>query len=571
MVSQAVLLPAQADLAADANRALQSGDYDRARQIYTYALRLKPRDVNALTGLARWHWTFNEPKQAERLLTNALKINPKHSEALTLMARLSLSAGNEQEARAFLERAVASDENNGGAQLLLANVVARSGNLDLADKHFRKVLDVDPRNLQARLNVVSHLAATGKLQEAIKLCEQEIVFGGNEVAVAMLRTELGALYLRADRYVDATNMLKTARSAELHDSEPFQLLTFASGAGNDWTSALGYAKVFGDFDQQNVNAIVLAGWAAYAAGDLNGAKSKFEEAVALQPDNAHLRNLLAMTLADLRHFTQAMEESDQAIATNRSPMLPEKMTHAMLLMLTGKTEAAENEVTKLVSENPEQASVMSLLSYANLLTGKDEPATDAAAAAIRKDPNDVLGRIVMARLLCKDKEYDLAVDQLQQAARTGAGGAFLQCELAATLIDKGDYKKAAEAAQFALQIAPSNPEAKLLMGRALAKQGNWDGALIYLRENAARNPKDLRAKMELIEALIQARDFDAAELACMAAIKLAPKSPEPLRALARVLSAQGNRSRARKLEKQANNLNSSASPKRSNKNRHPAN
>jgi tetratricopeptide (TPR) repeat protein len=497
----------------------------------------------AAKALAEGNWD-----QAKQIYAHIYRTEPTNSKANAFLARLALSAGNVDEATKMLETAVKSDPQNASAHSLLADIYARGNQYERAIEHYRAVMELKP-TVTARLNVVASLEAAGKLEEAIKLLRMGLIANKTN---CRLQLELGRLYLKTDRLPEAIGCFKNARDVNSSDSEPFEMLAIASGARNDWQSAFDYAKTFCDLAPGNVNAMMLAAWSAYASGDVLEGKNRLEEAVDIAPDNAALRNLLAITLVDLKRYDAAKEQLDEALRLDPQN-LEVRMNQTMLALISGKYADGVANAETLERENPEMPAVLSLSAYAKLLAGDKDGARATATKAIESQgkgtsSGDTLAQIVLARLYRLDEKFDQATVLLKAALGTAGGASFVHCEMANCLLEQGNFSKAAEEAQFALQLSSANLDAKKVLARALAKQGNWDGALLYLREMAARSPKDLAARMELAHALTNKGDFESATLACEAARKISPKSKEPLRLLLQIAGKQGDKKTARKLE-----------------------
>lgn len=522
-------------------------DYDKALQLWRHMARTKPSAL-ASAGEAKILWMLNRRDEAKTALDAALKCNPKFSPALSLLAKIQLSEGDADAAKKNLDAAVQSDATNIEAQRLLADLLAHAGRLDEAYKHYERLVELAPGNIHARLNVIAYLASHGQLDKAIEVCSNGIVVSDPP---QKLRLELGHLYLQSGKFADAYDAFRAALVADSRDTEADQMLAITCGARGDWVSAAAYAKSFADVDLDSINATILTAWAAYLSGDLLEAKTQFEHAIELAPDDADLRNLQAIVLMDLRRFPAA---SQQLLDASKSA--PDnvyvKLNTAMLQLLSGKLADGLDTAEKIVHEYPSLNAAKSLYAYANVLNNKPAEAGRLAQQVLKQDWDDVLAHIVSARVLRSDGSFTEALRHLQDAQRTaGSASAFIQCEIANTMLEQGNTTGAATAAQRALQFAPANLEAKTALAHALAKIGNWDGAVLYLREMANRNPKDLPAKLELGEALLKQGDLVAAELVYESARRLAPHSMQVLMGLSEVAERQGNKRLSKKFHKQA--------------------
>ncbi len=527
-----------------AQTARENGQYEKALQMYRFLRRSQPRNAAAPAEEAAILWMLNRPIEARACADESLHRDPRNAEAHMLLARIHLSEGDMSSAQIQLKEAIKCAPDHVAARLLLADLLGRTGQHAGSDEHFSKALELAPGNVSARLNVVSQMAVSGKVSDAIKLCQEGIKLDAQN---PRLQLELGLLHMQMGQAYEASECFKSARNLDARDSAAHQMLAISSGARNDWKSAVDHAQVLCEFDPDGINATVLSAWCAYASGDVLEAKNRLERAVELLPADASLRNLYAITLADLRRFPQAREQLEKG--SQLEPSNQEiQLNLAMLELMTGKLADALARSTAIVEAHVDSTAPYSLSAYANLLSGKNTEAQILAKKALSKDPSDPLARVVIARILRNENELDQALKHLREISLSARGSAFIQCELAETLFQNGEYQKAAEAAQFALQLSSANQQAKAILAHSLSKQGNWDGALLYLRELSGRNPKDLAAKIELAEALISQGDYDAANTAYEAAQRIDPRSSEPLKGMAKIAILQGNIRLARKLE-----------------------
>jgi tetratricopeptide (TPR) repeat protein len=532
---------AEDTLTTQAAAAEKSRDFEKALQMYRHL-------PGAELDEARICWMLNKRADARAALLRALEKNGRNAKALTLLAKVNLSEGNADDAMKHLQFSESIDPKNAETQRLLADLYAHAGMLPEAHEHYKKLLELQPDSVHARLNVVAYLASSGKVDEAIKVCRAGMQAKGSH---NKLRIELAHLLLQTGRINEANEAFRVGRDPESSDSEPYQMLAITCGARNDWVSAFSYAQSFNDIDVDSVNAMVPAAWAAYVSGDLLEAKTRLEKAVEVCPDNADLRNVYAIVLMDLRRFPNAATQLLDAAKLDPNN-INVKLNTAILQLLSGKMAEGLEEAESILKEHPNVAAAASLCSYANLLNNKPAEAAKMAETALRLDSTDTLAHVVCARVLRDDGAFDIALSHLEDAKRAAGGASvFIQCEIADTLLAKGDAAGATKAAQFALQLSSTSLDAKRSLARALAKQGNWAGALLYLRELSARNPKDLDAKLELGNALVNNADYVAAQLVYESAQKMAPQSGNVLRAMSVLAEKQGNKRLARKYEKLA--------------------
>jgi tetratricopeptide (TPR) repeat protein len=169
-----------------------AGDFDKAIDYYTEAIRLDPRYALAHAKLSL--------AAASRALNFADNITAEKREALIAKSRASA------------ERALELDPNlseaHGAKAVVLLNV---DFNYSDAEKEFRRALDLDPENLSVTANLAHLMSTLGRLEEAVALMRKAIALDpsrtGAHINLAGLLTALG-------RYDEA--------EAELHQETELQ-------------------------------------------------------------------------------------------------------------------------------------------------------------------------------------------------------------------------------------------------------------------------------------------------------------------------------------------------------------
>jgi tetratricopeptide (TPR) repeat protein len=105
---------------------------------------------------------------------------------------------------------------------------------------------------------------------------------------------------------------------------------------------------------------------------------------------------------------------------------------------------------------------------------------------------------------------DLAIGEYEQALHENGSDPSVLERLAEAQFGAGKNDAARATAQSALQIDPQRMEAKRTLARIAMQDRDYSAALPYLRELAARNPKDISGQVELAKACAQTGALDEA-------------------------------------------------------------
>jgi Tfp pilus assembly protein PilF len=114
---------AQYAIAQLADNLLDSGQYDRARQIFEGLVAADPFDSVFHCHLAAAHQRLNQHEQAAASFTKALKFNSANVDALTGRGEVYLSMGKPQEAVQDLTQAVSLDPKGSRASTVRARAI----------------------------------------------------------------------------------------------------------------------------------------------------------------------------------------------------------------------------------------------------------------------------------------------------------------------------------------------------------------------------------------------------------------------------------------------------------------
>ncbi|GAC1472435.1 MAG: hypothetical protein NVSMB9_19640 [Isosphaeraceae bacterium] len=125
------------------------GDYPRAVDAFTEALKRAPGDREARTGRIAALLAMNQTDQARPDLDEALRIWPEDPEVLSLAARQARDSGQTDAAIALADRALTLDPGNLDARLVRARTRLASRRPDLALDDLERAVEIDATNLGA--------------------------------------------------------------------------------------------------------------------------------------------------------------------------------------------------------------------------------------------------------------------------------------------------------------------------------------------------------------------------------------------------------------------------------------
>jgi protein O-GlcNAc transferase len=308
---------------------------------------------------------------------------------------------------------------------------------------------------------------------------------------------LGAVLIRVGKFSQAIKELETAVALKPGDVSAQTSLAFAY----EQTGA--YPKAIAIFEKAEVEARETPGSSgalpadaleAYArslaaTGQVPGAISKMNSALAASPQNAELHDALGSLYAQQRNWSSAVGEFQKAIQI--SPRLAAAHLHLGVALLEQQQGApAILELTQACQLAPENAVAATELGKAYAATNRDDKAVVAFQRAIRLDSRSMEAKYQLALVLQHGDHTVDAVPLLRQVVKA----------------------------------EPKNAEAASSLGLALLVTGNAKEAIPFLARRLEQNPRDATAHENLAAAYLQMNEVDEAVRVLSAGLKSNPKS-----------------------------------------------
>ncbi len=131
-------------------------DLGSAKDSYSEALKLRPRDVNLMFNVAARLEQMNLDKEAEKLYVAILKQFPKNMFYANHLAWFYIDRANEPQKAANLIGVLESDGEGAGVKDTIGWYYYKTGNLKSSEYYLREAIALDPENVLVR----GHLALT---------------------------------------------------------------------------------------------------------------------------------------------------------------------------------------------------------------------------------------------------------------------------------------------------------------------------------------------------------------------------------------------------------------------------
>ncbi|MDW7727274.1 MAG: tetratricopeptide repeat protein [Candidatus Methanoperedens sp.] len=150
------------------------GEFGKAIEELTQAIRLNPGYIEAHNNLAVARFKNGEPDKAIKLLQKAIKLYPRYAEARSNLGNIFLSMQRYDDAISEMEEALRLKPGFAGGYNNLGNIYAELERTDEAIEKFTEAIRLDPDYALAHNNLGNMFAASGKYEMAITEFEEAV-------------------------------------------------------------------------------------------------------------------------------------------------------------------------------------------------------------------------------------------------------------------------------------------------------------------------------------------------------------------------------------------------------------
>jgi len=382
--------------------------------------------------------------KARGVLTGLLKTSPNDTRVLYMLSMAERTAGDDQAAEATARRILATDPTSVvGLRALVAVLIDRFD--------FKQVVEV-----------VSPLLKDPSRAK------------GRELEGAAVLVQLGIAQQQLAQWDAAIAAFNAARTLTPRDGEidAYLVQAYLSARRFDRAEATAREALVRDPDQPRM--IRLRAQALLKAGKATEATKLLEDSMAKQPQSRDFVVGLADLYADLKRTDDAVRVLEQARKTFGDD---ETLTMRMANVYEGggRLAEAEQELRKLMADDPLNANAMNSLGYMLADRGlRLAEAIDLAERAVKIEPGNPAYLDTLAWALFKQGRAEEAAEPMSKAATALTGNSVIQDHHGDVLARRGRTSEAIAAWERALagdgeEIDRGVIEKKIKAARAKAK------------------------------------------------------------------------------------------------------
>ncbi|PVV16532.1 MAG: hypothetical protein B6D77_00890, partial [gamma proteobacterium symbiont of Ctena orbiculata] len=430
---------------------------------------------------------------------NVLQIDPKDADAYFMFGQIEEKDENWSKAYALFLRATELDPMHVDAQVHLGTIFALAGETEKALTAADKALEVKPTDASAMVLKGFVKAKMGEKDAAISDVLIVIESDPSNVEASSL---LAALYADQGEMERAINIAE--ESLEQHADRVASYLLLA--------------RLYAQADKHNQVVKVLS------------------DLIRTKPDDLQNRLHLVTYLQKQGEHAKAVEVLQQAIVD-----LPDKMDAKLALIALHKNQGAMDQAEALLeqyaNDDPEQTGLKLELARHYLAGGRKDEANKALGDVIElagTGEDGLTAKSLMASILIKEKSFAEAGALLEEVLEADPKFKDALLIRAGLALVSDDPDKGIADLRTLLAEDPIYVKAHRLKARAHLKKGEIELARQSLEDAIKIQPEEAAANFELVQLLINTREFDDAVEVLQKLRRFAPADLKVLQALAMV-------------------------------------
>lgn len=384
------------------------------------------------------------------------------AEALAASANMALRAGTGKQALEMALKAVAADKNASSLGAL-ASAHARVGDAKSAHEAADAAIVAGATSAAAHKGKGDALTASGQIAEAVEAYRKAVQLDPKNVSA---HVGLAFALVAANKAAEAKTVAQKATELNKNSGAAFAALGLAISAekgfnGNDpsWTDAIAQAQQGAFLAPKNPQVQVVVARLFEARGNLDQAKTAYQNALNADPGYGAARNALIKAKFQSGDLDGAIVDA-QALVKANPESAPANALLGEYLARKGEYKDAIPYLEKATAAMPNNGDAFAILAHSYHMTRSFEDGKDAYARAVQLNPTNNEIKSNYGLLLGMSGEPDKGAQVL--AALTSSPGyksaaGFANYGWVLSRMKPPKAKEAIDAYNKAIQLEPENP------------------------------------------------------------------------------------------------------------------
>ena len=495
------------------------GDLVRSENNYRSALQIDPTNPEIYHTISKFLLRQDRDEEALSMILNSLEVPLNSSEMYRYIGNTYSSLGDYRSAVDWYKQSIAKQPSDVNSLIALSAAYKQQSDEENALEALTRSVELQPNNIYARSTLAYHYKALGEVDRAhhefTTICSKDPLQSDCHIALGNIAQDQGKWeesiqHYQAARKINPTTLpvyTQAGNTYRLQNMNPEALLEYTNGirysfdkqggylARAEFYESIGYYETARQDYQQahyqnpkNEDSALLLAQFYKRRGELEKALSILTTFTELHASDAKIYNEIGNIHVSRGNLTEAINTHEQAIQLFST----EISLYANLandLFLLGNTDDALRQL-QVASENVSDSfSAYITLGDAYQTRLEYEQAQMAYQHAVDLEPSNISAIIKLDNLERKMGYAGLDLSSLENRSDIYKdSGTYIT--LGYQYQSRGDWQKAAESFDKAIELKPTNSYAWLALGTHYRTLQEFDRALEALTTATKLNPNN---------------------------------------------------------------------------------
>ena len=477
----------------------KDGRFVKAGLEFRNALQINPTNLEARYSLGLIFERQRKFKQAFRIFHAVVIEKPQHPGANLHLAQFYLLAGDVGEAQKRLKVTLEKEPANAQGRALQAAIYLRRGQTDKAIAEAQAARKIDQDSLAAMAVLVRAYRQSKQAEKALAVLDETIKRQPKATVPLLLRISLNLQGGKRD-------LVKGdfARLFKIAPKEPAFRLAEA-----------------------RVHMI----WKETAAAELS-----LREAVKLAPKNDNLKKLIVVFLQRSRKYQAAEQSLKQLLAEHPANTI---FRFGLADFYARKEQAAKAEaiyraIIEEGKDKPDAIVARVALARLHLIKHDDVAARRQIETALKADPANEAGMLLLGQIEFKEKKFDEVVTLMRRLLHSKPGSVAAMRLISETYIRKKEFDLASDTLAKLVALKPRDNRFQVRLAQVYTEQKRYAAAHGIVDKVLAKSPDYKPALVTKARILTREARYGAASTTLNRLLKITSNKPFVYRMLGEV-------------------------------------
>ena len=283
----------------------QSGQLQRAEQIYQQVLQISPRNADALNLLGFLAYQVGRCEVAANLIAKAIEVDSKQYIFFINLGLVRQEQGELDKSIEAYHKAIEINPNDSDVYNNLGNTLQEQGELDKSIETYHKAIGINPNDARIYYNLGAAQKKQGKLDNAIQTYQQAIEINPDD---AEIYNSLGTTLQKQEKLDQAIQVYHRALEINSNYSEAFYNLGLALQEQGELDQAIQVYHRALEINPNYSEAYNNLGNVLKEQGKLDDAVLAYRSALGINPDYSEAHNNLGLVLLLQGNFSSGWRE-----------------------------------------------------------------------------------------------------------------------------------------------------------------------------------------------------------------------------------------------------------------------